>query len=114
MLTTAGIVICVLIMAAWVWAGIRKPAPPRYPIEESEQTHVTEAPSARRKYTTEEILLPGVDIRRKGAERHIEVSRWAVENNATPAALGNALIGRIRAELDGKQIEAPERNRLKG
>jgi hypothetical protein len=112
MWTTVGIVICVLIMAAWIWAGIRKPSP-RSPIEESKQA-VTEAPSARRTYTTEEILLPGVDIRRKGAERHIEVSRWAVENNATPAALGNALIGRIRAELDGKQIEAPERKRLKG
>jgi hypothetical protein len=112
MLTTAGIVICVLIMAAWVWAGIRKPSP-RSPIEESKQAHATEAPSARRTYTTEEILLPGVDIRRKGAERHIEVSKWAVENGATPANVGNALIDRIRAELDGK-IEAPERKRLKG
>jgi hypothetical protein len=114
MWTTVGIVICVLIMAAWIWAGIRKPSPRRYPIEESKQAHVTEAPSARRTYTTEEILLPGVDIRRKGAERHIEVSRWAVENNATPANVGNALIDRIRAELDGKQIEVPERKRLRG
>jgi hypothetical protein len=114
MMTTALLILCILLILFWVWAGIRKPSPRRYPIEESKQAHVTEAPGARRTYTTEEILLPGVDIRRKGAERHIEVSRWAVENNATPAALGNALIGRIRAELDGKQIEAPERKRLKG
>jgi hypothetical protein len=112
-MTTALLILCILAILFWIWAGIRKPSPRRYPIEGSKQA-VTEAPSARRTYTTEEILLPGVDIRRKGAERHIEVSRWAVENNATPAALGNALIGRIRAELDGKQIEAPERKRLKG
>lgn len=87
-------------------------------------------PSQPQTYTNEEILLPGVDIRRKDARKQIEVSRKAVAARRTPAWAGYYLEKQMQANrrvlpertddvIEGEvrdvpQIDAPKRNRLRG
>lgn len=113
------IIVCVMLVLFGVWASIPKSG--RRTVNHSvQQTEKHET------FTNEEILLPGVDIRRKNARRQIEVSRWAQANGATPAHLYDAVQEQMARNrrgvfadpdevVDGEvvqEIEAPKRKFL--
>lgn len=57
---------------------------------------VEHAEQPRETFTNDEILLPGVDIRSKHARSQIEMAKWVIDHNMTPAQR----LGRLYREVE--------------
>jgi hypothetical protein len=80
-------VIGFVILLGAILASTRRPSGTTHRVQrDSRETAITHQPR-RDTFTEEEILLPGVDIRRPNARKHIETSRKAQAAGMTPAHL---------------------------
>jgi hypothetical protein len=125
-MTTALLILGGLILLAAVWLSVPRSTRRRGQIVKATRQNDQRKAQPRETFTTEEILLPGVDVRRPNARRQIEVSRELVAHGVTPAKYAAHVYGQVERNrrldsgdvVDGEVVDAPAlpepRRRLRG